>query len=259
MPTITIANQKGGVGKTTTAVTLAHGLALRGRRVLLIDLDPQGHVALSLGLNQSKALSRFVINREPLDSVIEQARTGLDVILTDKTAESVKNHIVNTTFGERVLQQALRGAGYDVTIFDLAPSLDSLQVAALVASDYVIIPTRPDFLSGHGLNEMIRSMAEITSAGFGFEDYRILPTMFDRITKETYQQFENLANRFKAAVWPPIPNDTKVREASSYGQTLWEYAPTTAAMTGYEQKAGGYIGGYIAVMDRLEDMLTNGR
>lgn len=251
---IAVANQKGGVGKTTTAVNLAHGLARAGYKTLIVDLDPQGHISLSLGMPKGPGLYRLIVEKEALVNVAVEARPGLFAVLSDKRTDDVKNHVVNTPFGERLLASALADAPYKVIILDFAPSLDALHVSGLVASDFVLIPTHPSYLSSDGLNEILSSMATVTNAGHGFSGFAIIPCQFDRITKETLIQFEELGKHFGANLWPPVPNDTKVRESSGYGETLWEYAPKTSAVIGYESN-GGRIGGYAAVLENLREVI----
>ena len=254
MKIIAFANQKGGVGKTTTAITLAAGMARQGLRTLLVDLDPQGHVAISLGLNKAPGLYRLVCLNEPLEKVILSARPNLDILPGDKNTEKVKRQITLSDFREAVLADSFRKSHYDAVVIDLAPSLDVLHINGLVASDWVVIPTRPDALAVDGVREILVTMAEVTRRGFPFLGYCILPTFFDRTTRETLVQLKEIVKAFGARVWPPIPQDTRVREAAAFGRTLWEYAPDTAAVTGY---ADGRmrIGGYQQILERLLEVM----
>jgi len=250
---ISVANQKGGVGKTTTAVTLAHGLALTGLKVLLVDLDPQGHVAFSLGFDKSPGLHRLLYDEELFPEVVTLARQGLDIVPGDKRTEKVKRYVTTLNFRERILIDTLKGANYDAIFLDMAPSIDVLHVAALMASDWVIIPTKLDALAVDGVNEVLRSMSEIIQQGHPL-GYNILPTFFDRQTRETATQLKAVVEAFGARVWPPIPQDTRAREASAYGQTLWEYTPKSPAVQGYGN-GGGRTGGYVQAIQRLMEVI----
>jgi len=255
MPTvITTANQKGGVAKTTSAVTLGHGLARLGYRVLVIDLDPQGHVAFSLGLEKSPGLYQLLVEGEKVDQVAVKASENLDIIPSDKTAEAAKRYVTTVNFRERVIIKALKNAGkYDAVILDTPPSLDVLHVAALLASDWVLIPTKLDALAVDGVNEILRSIAEVEQE-HEFAGYSILPTFYDRTTKETSTQLRDLVEAFGKAVWPPIPQDTRAREATAFGQTLWEYSPESPSVTGYLVD-GKRVGGYADILKRLEEVI----
>jgi chromosome partitioning protein len=253
MNKLAIANQKGGVGKTTTAVTLGHGLAHHGFHVLLVDLDPQGHVSESLGIKKSSGLFKLLVDQQPLDNVVVQAREHLDIVSSDKTTERAKRYLASEPLSHKAILRSLKGAPYDVVLFDCAPSYDILHIAALVASDRLLIPTRLEHLASDGVNELLRSAAELREEGESAVSLVcILPTFFERVTRETTEQLQNLVDQFGTTVWPPIPQDTKVREASAYGKTLWEYANTSTSILGYPMGDGrSWIGGYKTTLKRL--------
>jgi chromosome partitioning protein len=257
MVTITTANQKGGVGKTTTAVTLAHGLALRGYYTLIIDLDPQGHVALTLGLEKEPGFYRLISQGEDLEQCFVQARENLFCVLGDKRTETAKRDLLSVNYREQVLANVLAGADFDVIILDTAPSLDVLHVTALAAADWLIIPTRLDSMALDGVNEVLRSSAEIARHSKRLLGFNIIPTFFERVTRETILQLQQLVSTFGSQVWPPIPTDTRAREAPAYGQTLWEYSPRSAAVAGYSNGSSN-TGGYAQVLDRLERLMNHG-
>jgi chromosome partitioning protein len=254
MKIIAFANQKGGVGKTTAAVNLADGLARAGLRTLLVDLDPQGHVALSLGLEKSPGIYRLICLQDKLVDIVTPARPNLDILPSDKRTERAKREITISDFRETILAEILRSSPYDAVLIDMAPSLDVLHINGLVASDRVIIPTRLDMLAVDGVKEILLTMGEVAQRGYRFEAYDILPTFFDRTTRETLTQFKDLTRTFGASVWPPIPQDTRVREAAAYGQTLAEYAPDSPAMIGYAD-GRKRIGGYRQILHRLMEMV----
>lgn len=247
---VAFANQKGGVGKTTSAVTFAAGLARRKMHVLLIDLDPQGQAALSLGFPKSDGLYRLLSLEEPLSGLLLHARPGLDLLPGDKSTEKVKREIALMDFRQTLLSEHLNGLDYDVVLLDLAPSLDLLHINGLMASNWVIIPTRLDRLSLDGVQEVLLTMTDLEQAGKCYRGYTILPTFFERSTRETLIQFREVVQTFGSHVWPPIPQDAAVRTASSLGQTLWETTRHTPALQGY--KTGKqHHGGYAQALDRL--------
>jgi chromosome partitioning protein len=254
MKIIALANQKGGVAKTTTAITLAHGLALAGQRVLIVDLDPQGHVALCLGLDKAPGLYQAICQGEPLKHIIRSARPNLDILPGDKSTEKVKRQITLSDFRENILADLLRPLNYDVILLDLAPSLDVLHINGLVASDLVIIPTRLDALAVDGIKEILLTMGEIAQRGHSFFGFYILPTFFDRTTRETLTQFQQVTRTFGAKVWPPIPQDTRAREAVAYGKTLWEYCPDSSALLGFRD-GRQHLGGYQQILDHLKELI----
>ena len=136
----------------------------------------------------------------------------------------------------------------------MAPSLDVLHVNGLIASDWVLIPTRLDALAVDGVKEILYTMGEMSGRGHKFLGYSILPTFFDRTTRETLAQLKELVQAFGNRVWPPIPRDTRVRESAAYGKTVWEYTPTTSATLGYPN-GKNRIGGYQQTLDRLVEVM----
>jgi len=248
------ANQKGGVGKTTTAVTLADGLARLNKRTLLVDLDPQGHLALSFGLEKSPGLYRLICLDEPLAGVVVPLRPNLDLVPGDKQTEKVKRQITLADFRETILSDLLTNSGYDAVLLDMAPSLDVLHINGLIAADWVVIPTRLDALAVDGVKEILTTMAEISRNGHLYRGYSILPTFFDRTTRETLIQFEEITRVFGVNVWPPVPQDTRVRETAAYGQTLWEYSPNSTSIEGFRD-GRQRLGGYRQVLGRMLEVI----
>lgn len=250
MITVAVINQKGGVGKTTSAVTLAHALARLGRPTLLVDLDAQGNVADALGLSKSPGLYSLLILGTEL--VTPSGREGLDVILSDKRTVEAKQILAGRDFREQALAEALSVFYdlYDVCIFDVAPGVDVLQVGALVACDLFFMPVALDHLAVVGAADALASAASLNRMRMGGRFVGILPTMWERTTKESHEQLQALSNRFGRLVWPPIPLDVKAREAPAFGKTLWEYAPQCRAVMGVKVKHL-MVGGYGAAALRL--------
>lgn len=256
-PKLAIVNQKGGVGKTTTVITLAHGLAIQGRRVLIVDLDTQGHVATSLGRDKSPCLHWLIVDNAGRDAIANTGRPRLHAIFSDKNTIKVQRHIVAETLSEYALKRALDpiAANYDVVILDTAPGADVLQVNALCACSHFLIPTKLDHLSAQGTSDTLATAASLKQLGALTARFLgVLPTMWEQTTKHTKRQLENLALKFGNLLWPPIPNDTKAREATLEGMTLWESAPICRALSG-AGTTNGLVGGYARMVEQLMEEL----
>jgi chromosome partitioning protein len=261
---IAVANQKGGVGKTTTALAIAYYFSSFHHRTLVVDFDVQGQVSSFLGLKKSNGLYRLLVDEEPVDQIAVAARAELDVIANDKTNERVTAHMMQQDFREYAVARALESAiNYELIILDMPPSANVLHVASLVAADYVVIPAKMDWAALEGVSEIlttIRSLARIPSvtppALIG-----VLPTMYDRTTNETVENIKRLKTNVGAdQILPPIPTDTRVREANARGLTIWEYAPTSPAALGYQngspfRNSKGFVGGYLHLAEITQTML----
>lgn len=256
---IAVANQKGGTGKTTTVVTLGHRLAMDGYRVLLVDTDVQGHVAVALGLKKQPGVYRLVQWFQGIDApIIVSARERLDILPSDKTTEPAKRILAGLDFRERILSRLFSSIcdRYDVIFVDCAPSVDVLHVAALVAADYLLVPTRLDHLAIDGVVEVLNSLAAIRqNSERGARLLGVLPTFYDRQTNESSRQLLALANTFKGLVLPPIPTDTRLRECPALGRTIWEYMPDSRSVVGIPGDNGKPIGGYAQIVEIIKGAL----
>jgi chromosome partitioning protein len=240
---------------------------LKGNRVLLIDLDSQGNVADCLGLPEGGDLYELLAPKKGNAPELlvpkvasESGRPRLDVIRSDKTTAVLKQILAGDDFKVYRLQDALEYATYDLVVLDCAPSVDLLQTAAIVAAYYVLVPTRLDQLALKGVRDVLKSMKtveqrirrQIRLAG-------ILPTFYDRVTRESYDQLKHLVSTFGKQVLPPIPLDTKCRVASRHGKTLWEFDPEGRALKGYHNENGDRIGGYAEVLERIQGIPVGGK
>ncbi len=254
MRTLAIVNQKGGVGKTTTAVTLGHGLAREGERVLLVDLDAQGNVSDLLGLEKGEGVYELLVNGRYEITVARSNLSGrLDVVAGGKRTAEAKGILMGRAFREQELQRGLARleGDYEWVILDVEPGVGLLQVCALVASDHFMVPCSLADLSVGGVEDVLESVATLRAAGAtGVEFLGVLPTFWERVTRESGLQLEALEAEYGGRVWPPIPLDVRAREAPAYGRTLWEYAPRCRALEGKWLEAV-LTGGYVQVLERL--------
>jgi chromosome partitioning protein len=241
MPTvIAVANQKGGVGKTTTTANLGAALARQGRRVLLIDMDPQGNLTSAVGISKTtehtiaEALLDFNARLPALN--VENGNGQLDVAPATLALASAEAALMNKLGREQRLrdQIARHAATYDVVVIDTPPSLGLLTINALVAADWALIPTEARFFSLQGLQMIEESIEEVLYLNPRLKVIGILLSKLDRRLREEKQVAEYLRERWGARVFDTeIGTSSKVLEASSAGKTVFSYL-------GAERAAGMY-------------------
>ena len=243
MKIIALVNNKGGVGKTTSAVNLAAGLVAAGRRVLLADLDAQGSASLSLGLTRadlSPGSAEVILDGHPIREAIRPTSVkGLD-ILPGSMALASADLVLSAVAGrEVVLKDALtpiRG-DYDFTVLDCPPSLGLLTVNALTAADFFIVPVTPDYLSLEGLVNLLDAVERIKKGiGKAAGLLGILLTLADyrlNVTEEIGQMIRGYYGRlvFKAE----IRGNVRLKEAPSFGKTIFDYDNGSAGAEAYLQ------------------------
>jgi len=234
---ITVSNRKGGVAKTTTVITLGHGLALKGKSVLLVDVDPQGHVGPALGLEQEPGLFDLLVARASLRNVTRQARPGLWVVPGNARTNTAQTVLVAERADDRALARALvgqvNGGALDYIILDTAPSVGRLQELALWMSDLVLIPSATDYLSSAGIADLVGSLKDMQGKGWRGRLLGVLPTFFDQVTRESAANLDELNSAFGDLVLPVIHRATVLRECAAEGKTVFELAPTSRAADEY--------------------------
>ncbi len=236
---LVISNRKGGSGKSSTSVNVAAELAARRQRVLVIDLDSQGHCALGLGVKlerQAPTVHGFLAGRHDLrPALTHTAWPDLDLIAADPLFEHGM-----ATDRETMLRDALCAEGlheaYDTIVLDTPPSLDGLLMNALCAADRVLVPFVPHFLSGEGVRQLARVLFKVASKGLN-EHLKVLgflPVMVDLRIGQHREVSASLSHQFGAArVLPGIRTDIKVAEAFAAGKPVRWYAPSSRASTDY--------------------------
>jgi chromosome partitioning protein len=237
MTIICIANQKGGVAKTTTAVTLAHGLAIRGKKVLLVDLDPQGQAATLLGVDQGDNSYEFLVSRRAAyHQVMAEVRERLYLIPGNKeigAAQAIMRDKPVEYLADK-LAPALDD-GFDYVILDTAPSVGDIQIRAIYSCNYLLIPSAVDFLSSEGVYKLTETAEQIKQMhNWRGQMLGILPTFFDQ-TKESRANIDDLKKQFRKSILDPVHRATLLRECAAAGQTIWEVDPNSRAAMEYSK------------------------
>ena len=243
---LAICSQKGGVGKTTTAINLAHGLAMNGKSVLLIDLDPQGHCATSLGLSTEPGVFYLLtMGTTPHESAFMQqyvrptGRENLWLLPGDQTtnaAQTVLNAQDAPISAIRTRLKAIQSNDLLYIILDMAPSVGGIQERALWAADFVLIPSSTEYLATEGAHQIAQTLLYLqTKRDWPGTLLVVLPTLYHAHLREHRAAYADLKAGFGERVFPPIHRATVLSECPGEAQTIFEKAPTGRAAQEYQQ------------------------
>lgn len=248
---ITVSNQKGGVGKTTSAVNLAAALATGGLRVLVVDNDPQGNASTALGIEHhagTPSVYDAIINELPLSQVIQPCATvpGLDCAPATIDLSGAEIELVSVVARENRLRSAITSLlaeraddPYDYVIIDCPPSLGLLTINAFVAADEVLIPIQCEYYALEGLSQLLKNVELIRGhLNPRLHVSTILLTMYDKRTNLSRQVADEVRQYFpNQTLETTIPRLVRISEAPSYGQTIITYDPTSTGALAYRMAA----------------------
>lgn len=242
---IAIANQKGGVGKTTTAVNLAAALGELGRRVLLVDIDPQGNASSGMGVNKRQLEATtydILIGQATAEDVLTSTKfANVDILPANITLAGAEVELVETEHRESMLKRALLPVreGYDYILTDCPPSLGLITLNALSAADTLLIPAQCEYYALEGLSQLIttvRTVKHLYNPSIEIEG--VLLTMFDGRLNLTVQVVQEIKKFFPRKVYKTvIPRNVRISEAPSFGQPVLYYDKHSRGSEAYRDLA----------------------
>jgi len=237
MRKLCIINQKGGVGKTTTTVNLAFGLAMQGKRVLIVDNDPQGNVSTCLGGESYKDMYDLLIENADVQECIAHIAPNLDLLKSKETLTKAEFILMGEASRETVLRRKLAPIkGYDYIIVDCPPSLGLLNQNALLYSDEAIIPATTDVLGFDALKKMMTAIHKINEVfGHNIQITKVIPTMHDVRNKICVETLSKMQNEYYNLVADPIRISSKFKEAPDKKKSIFEYDKSGKGAEDYER------------------------
>jgi chromosome partitioning protein len=238
MRKICIINQKGGVGKTTTTINLAYGLANKKRRVLIVDLDAQGNISSSLNIKGEKSVYDIVVKNANPKNCIVNVTKNLDIISSDSSLAEAEMVMAGKQQRETILKRKLDDLedDYDYILLDCPPSLSLLNQNALLFAEEAFVPVATDHLSFLGLKQMSREIEQLNELfDHDLQIGAVIPTMFDKRRKSSRAILDKLNTEFNGVVMPFIRTNCKLAEAPAKGKSIYEYAKNSNGARDYTE------------------------
>jgi chromosome partitioning protein len=233
---IAVFNHKGGTGKTTTSVSIAAGLAMRNKKVLVVDTDAQGNVGVSLRVSASPSLYHVLVMGLAVEQAVAHVRDSLDLLPSNEALAAAELYLAGRQNRDRVLKSRLEKAAeaYDFVILDCSPSLSLMNQNALVFADSLLVPVACDYLSLVGVRQVIRTVKQVNQRLFHpVQIWGVLPTFYDSRARICREALETMREHFGSRCLQPIRATMKVKEAPAQGQTIFEYAAGSNAAQDY--------------------------
>ncbi|HEV2917063.1 MAG TPA: ParA family protein [Candidatus Babeliales bacterium] len=238
MRKIAVTLSKGGVGKSTGAVSIAHGLALHKRKVLLIDTDDQGQDAFLLGVEPPKGLADVLNEDTSAQEAIFQARPNLWILSGGKPLAGIKRSIGRKDYGaEQTLSEAIKPleAQFDYIIMDTSPAWDPLTINSLFYATEVLTPVSLEILTMNSLAEFVDRLNSVKKFNKHLNHCYVLPTFHDGRVKKSAEILGQLKKHFAAKLCEPIKYNVRISESAGFGQTIFEYAPQSPGAKDYQK------------------------
>tara|TARA_A100001015_G_C15042734_1_gene740923 strand:- start:2977 stop:3717 length:741 start_codon:yes stop_codon:yes gene_type:complete len=230
-----VINYKGGTGKTTTVVSLAYALNLKGKRVLIIDTDPQGSAGYHLGVEPTKTLYDVIVKDGDLNECIYTIRQGLDIIPSNEHVFPAELKMTQMKERELVLKRKLSGLkGYDFVFMDCAPSMNLLNQNALLYADELLLPVSMEYLSLIGVKQLLKNIKIINKLfNKRLTITRVIPTFYDKRNKKSKDILDSLKRVFPNMISSPVRTCISLSEAPGKKMSIFEYDPNSHAAEDY--------------------------
>ncbi len=237
MRKIAIVNQKGGTGKTTTTGNLSAGLALKGRKVLMLDLDVQGNLGIWFNISSGRSLCDVVIDNMPVEACIRKVRDNLYLLPGGSGLVELEPLFLNSRISHSLIESKLEGLqDYDYILMDCAPSWNLLNQDAMLLAEEMFIPTSMEYLAMVGIRQIVKNIVNFRkSYGKSLRVSLVVPTFYNARQRKDREVMQSLKTHFQNRVSIPIRTNVKLSEAISYHKSIFEYDDTCNGAVDYRE------------------------